>query len=147
MLLDLPEVESPPVVPAALPDPPDSCVPGSVPILAEPVLPSAVLEPVVPVVPEAPLMLEPLLLFMSLVVSDVPLLRDWLPEVVPPMPAPPPVPDVPRVVAALLPLGVLPMPPPVPPPVLCAMVEPANAIAASSTAIEVFLMLAPCPVI
>jgi hypothetical protein len=92
-------------------------------------------------------MLEPPLLFVSLVVSDVPLLRDWLPEVEPPMPAPPALPEAPPVVAALLPLGVLPMPPPVPPPALCAMAEPANAIAASSNAIEVFLMLPPCPVV
>jgi hypothetical protein len=105
------------------------------------------LEPVVPVVPDAPLMLEPPLLVVPLLVSDVPLLRDWLPEVEPPMPAPPVLPEVPPEVAALLPPGVLPMPPPVSPPALCAMVEPANAIAASSTAIEVFLMSPPCFVV
>ena len=95
-------------------------------------------EPVLPEVPEPPLMSdEPLLPE----VPEPPLMPELpeLPEVDPPLP--------PVVAAPLLELGLLPMPPPVPPPVLCAIAEPANAIAAINAAIEVFLMFTPCWVV
>jgi hypothetical protein len=121
MLLELSEAEPPPVEPpASVP-----CVPESVPIFADPAFPSAVLEPVVPVVvddPVVPLVLEPPLMLDPLAVSELFL------------PALPPL---------LLLLGVLLMAPPVPPPVPCAIVEPANAMAASKQAIEVFVMSVP----
>jgi hypothetical protein len=96
-----------------------------VPIFAEPALPSDVLEPVVPVLveePVAPLVSEPPLMLDPLVVSELF------------APALPPL---------LLLLGVLLMAPPVPPPAPCATAKPANAIAASRQAIEVFRMSAP----
>jgi hypothetical protein len=83
------------------------------------------LEPVVPVVaddPVEPLVLEPPLIPDAFLVFEL---------VVPALPP-------------LLLLGALLIAPPVPPPVPCAIVEPANAMAASRTAIEVFLMSAPC---